>query len=117
MENIEKLVLTKPIKIDGEEYKELSYDLENFTARDKMEAGKKYKKDGGIASVPDLDSDYHLYLFAQAVAKVDKKVDINDILRLNAKDATKASNIVRSFFFIDSEENQENTQTKLSEEQ
>lgn len=112
MSDIEKLVLSKPIKINGEEYKELPYDLENFTARDKMEAGKKYRNDGGMISVQELDSDYHVYLFAQAVAKVDKKVDITDILRISGKDATKAGNIVRSFFFIDSEESQENTQTK-----
>jgi len=117
MSDVKKLVLIKPIKINGEEYKELPYDLENFTARDKMEAGKKYRNDGGMISVQELDSDYHLYLFAQSVAKVEKSIDITDILRLNAKDATKAGNIVRSFFFIDSEENQENTQMKSSEEQ
>ena len=117
MNDVKKLVLAKSIKINGEEVKELSYDLENFTARDKMEAGKKYRNDGGMVSVQELDSDYHLYLFAQAVSKVDKSVDITDILRLNAKDSTKAGNIVRNFFFIDSEESQENIQTKSSEEQ
>ncbi|RII32851.1 phage tail assembly protein [Clostridium chromiireducens] len=117
MNEFEKLPLTKPIKINGEECKEIPYDLENFTARDKMKAGVKYKKDGGVASVPDLDSDYHLYLFAEAASKANSNIDINDVLRMSAKDATKASNIVRSFFFIDSEESQDNTQMNSSEEQ
>ncbi len=111
MSNVEKLILTKPIKVNGEEIKEISYNLEDFTAKDKFEASKIYRRDGGSISVQELDSDYHLYLFAQAVAKVDKKIDIQDILRLNAKDSTKAGNIVRRFFFLDSEESQETIQT------
>lgn len=101
---MEKLVLLRPIKINDEEIKEIPYDFDNFTAKDKINAGKKYKKDGGMISVQELDSDYHLYIFAEAAAKADPSIDMTDILRLNAKDAAKAESLVRDFFFINSEE-------------
>lgn len=114
---MDKLKLRKPIKINGKEVTEISYDFDNFTAKDKMNAGKKYKKDGGIISVEELDPDYHLYVFAEAAAKVDKSIDITDILRLNAKDSTRAESLVRDFFFLDSEETSVNSQTSSSEVQ
>ncbi|MDF2891246.1 MAG: hypothetical protein K0R80_1613, partial [Clostridia bacterium] len=43
---MEKLVLKKPIKIDGKEVTELPYDFENMTARDKINAGKNMMADG-----------------------------------------------------------------------
>lgn len=99
-----KLVLVKPIMVDGTERTEIEYDFDTFTARDKMKAGKRYKKDGGVISVQELDSDYHLYIFAEAAAKTDKSIDINDIFRLNAKDSSRAESLVRDFFFMDSED-------------
>lgn len=104
---METLVLTKPIMINGVEVNEIKYDFDNFTAKDKMRAGKRYKKDGGIISVQELDSDYHLYIFAEAAAKADRNVDLDDILRLNAKDSSRAESLVRDFFFITSEDTSE----------
>ena len=101
---MEKLILTKPILINGAEVKEISYDFDEFTAKDKINAGKRYKKDGGMISVQELDSDYHLYIFAEAAAKVDNSIDISDIFRMNAKDGAKAESLVRDFFFINVED-------------
>ena len=117
MNNIKTIKLVKPIKIDGKEYTEIPYNLEDFTARDKINASKKYKKDGGVISVQELDADYHLYLFAEAAAKADSSIDITDIFRMSAKDSSKAEGIVRDFFFITSEEPQNKLQTKSSEEE
>jgi hypothetical protein len=66
-----------------------------------------------MISVQELDSDYHLYIFAEAVAKSDSSIDITDILRLNCKDSTRAESLVRDFFFINSEEK---SQIETSEE-
>lgn len=117
MDNVQKLKLSKPIQIDGKEYNEIPYNLEDFTAKDKMNAGKIYKQDGGVISVQELDADYHLYLFAQAAAKADPAIDITDILRLSAKDSTKAEGIVRNFFFVDLERSQVKSQIESSEKQ
>jgi hypothetical protein len=90
--------------INGKEYRELNYDLDDMTAQDKLNAGKNYKKAGNVISVEELDSDYHLYIFAEAAAKANEDVDISDVLRMSAKDATRAEKLVRDFFFLDSED-------------
>ena len=101
---METLKLRKPIMVDGEEIKEIPYDFENMTAKDKINASKKMKTSGTMISVEELDSDYHLYLFAEAATKANSKIDISDIMRISAKDAHKASSAARSFFYLDSEE-------------
>ncbi|MNH37222.1 hypothetical protein D3C79_980980 [compost metagenome] len=54
--------------------------------------------------VQELDSDYHLYLFAAAVKKENPSIEAEDVLRMSAKDSVKAEALVRDFFFIISEE-------------
>jgi hypothetical protein len=104
IEGVGTLVLSKPIDINGEKTNELKYNFDDMTARDKQKAGLAFKKAGGGVSVQELDSDYHLYLFASAVAKENQSIDINDILRISAKDAAKAEALVRDFFFLGSME-------------
>ncbi|MEO3948038.1 hypothetical protein [Gorillibacterium sp. CAU 1737] len=99
-----ELKLTKPIDINGSQAKSLKYNLEDMTARDKAEATKAFKKSGNMIMVQELDSDYHLYLFAQACRLVDPSIEVEDVLRMSAKDSVKAEALVRDFFFINSEE-------------
>lgn len=94
------LVLSKPIDVNGEKIKELKYNFDDMTARDKQQAGKLYKKSGNSINVQELDSNYHLYLFAAAVKKENESIDINDILRISAKDSAKAEELARNFFFL-----------------
>lgn len=101
---MEKFKLSKPIDINGATVTELSYNLEDMTARDKAEATKAYKKAGNMVMVQELDSDYHLYLFSAAVKKVDPSIEAEDVMRMSARDSVKAEALVRGFFFIDSEE-------------
>jgi hypothetical protein len=96
--------LSKPIDINGEQVSELPYNFEDLTARDKAEATKAYKKAGNVVQVQELDPDYHLYLFAAAVKKENPSIEIEDVLRMSAKDAAKAEALVRDFFFITSAE-------------
>ncbi len=98
------LKLSKPIDINGGTVTELAYNFEDMTARDKANATKAYKKDGNVVQVQELDPDYHLYLFAAAVKKENASIEIEDVLRMSAKDASKAEALVRDFFFIGSEE-------------
>jgi hypothetical protein len=97
----ETFKLSKPIKINGEEVNELPYDFENMTAKDKLNTGKKMKTAGIPCNMEELDADYHLYLFAEAVCVADRSIDTNDVLRMSAKDAQKAAQLARSFFFFD----------------
>lgn len=98
------LKLSKPIMINGKEVKELTYDFDNMTAKDKINVGKKIKKDGVPISVEEIDSDYHLYLFAAAVTKADPSISYADVLRMNAKDGCKGAALARDFFYMSSEE-------------
>ena len=98
------LKLSKPIMINNEEAKELQYDFENMTAKDKINASKKMKAAGIAMSIEELDPDYHLYLFAEAVCVADKNIMTADVLRMSAKDSQKASALARNFFYLDSEE-------------
>ncbi|RCX20879.1 hypothetical protein DFR58_10181 [Anaerobacterium chartisolvens] len=111
---MEILKLLKPVMINGVEVKDLKYDFDNMTAQDKLNAGKAYKKAGGVITVQELDSDYHLYIFAEAAAKANADIDQTDILLISARDAAKAEKLVRSFFFLDSEDT---LLTSISEEQ
>lgn len=98
----EKLKLSKPVMINGTEFSELPYDFEEMTARDKIEAGKKMKAAQiPISNVEELDTDYHFFLFAQAVFKADPSIDINDVMRISAKDAREAGKLARSFFYVE----------------
>ncbi|MDA3732037.1 hypothetical protein PBV87_11145 [Niameybacter massiliensis] len=102
--NTHVLTLRKPIMINGNEAKELTYDFENMTARDKLNAGRRIKADGIPVSVEEIDTDYHMYLFAAAVVKANPEMDISDVLRISAKDIQKGASLARDFFYIDSEE-------------
>ncbi len=101
---MDKLRLSKPLMINGNEFKEIPYDFDEMTAQDKLNAGKEYKKAGNVISVQELDSDYHLYIFAQAAAKASPEIEPMEVLRMSAKDAARAEKRVRDFFFIDSED-------------
>lgn len=111
---MERLKLKKPIMVNGAEFKELPYDFDNLTARDKINAGKKFKSAGFTGSLQELDPDYHLFIFAEAVSKADSSISEQDVMRMSMQDAVQASSLVRNYFFIDSEEFY---QTITSEEQ
>jgi hypothetical protein len=98
------LKLSKPVDINGGKVVELSYNFEDMTAKDKAVATREYKRAGNVVSVQELDPDYHLYLFAAAVKKENPSIEIEDVMRISAKDGTKAEALVRDFFFFDSEE-------------
>ncbi|TCZ73056.1 hypothetical protein E0485_21805 [Paenibacillus albiflavus] len=99
-----ELKLSKPIDINGEKVDKLTYNFEDMTARDKVEATKEFKKSANVVMMQEFDSDYHLYLFAAAVKKENTSIDTEDVLRMNAKDSIKAEALVRDFFFLTSEE-------------
>lgn len=95
--------LSKPIMINGEEVKELPYDFEGMTAKDKINAGKKMKNAGIPSNMEELDTDYHLYMFAEAVGKADSNITDSDVFRMSARDARKAGALARGFFYLNSE--------------
>jgi hypothetical protein len=104
MPEIKTLKLSKPIMINGGEVSELPYNFDDMTARDKLNVGKRIKGDNLPVTVEEIDTDYHLYLFAGAVAKANSEIDISDVMRISAKDARKGAVLARNFFYLNSEE-------------
>lgn len=96
------LTLKIPLMVDGEELKELPYDFEAMTAGSLLRiAGDMAATGHSRTTVQEYDSDYHFFLFAQAVELATKgKVSTPDVLRLSAIDAIKGGAIARSFFFL-----------------
>lgn len=99
----ETLKLSKPVMVDDKELTELQYDFDEMTARDKLKAGAEAKLNGAGGGVPELDSDYHIFLFAKAVSKAMPHVTTEDILRISAKDSMRAAEASRNFFYGDLE--------------
>ncbi|HEX3027312.1 MAG TPA: hypothetical protein VHR42_08840 [Clostridia bacterium] len=91
------VVLKKPIKIAGKEYKHLEFDFDELTAKDLHQASKYLKNLGIPVSVPALDFEYQLTLFVRAVKLKMPDVEFADLMRLSAADASKATGLVRDF--------------------
>ena len=111
------LKLTKAIKINGNDVKELHYDFENLTAKDKINAGRRMKEVGLPVTIEETDPDYHFYLFAEAAGKADPSITTEDVLRISAKDSQKGAALARDFFYLDSEDSEESFKTENSKEQ
>lgn len=106
------LKLSKAIKINGNEVKELPYDFENMTAKDKINASRKMKEVGLPVTIEETDPDYHFYLFAEAVVKADSNITTEDVMRISAKDAQRAAAMARDFFYLGLEDSEESSKTE-----
>lgn len=91
-----KLILSKPIEIDGELKKEIEYDLDSLTGSVIENAIKDLQKNNYVPTVQETDQLLHANIFAQAAG-----LDHMDIKRLSIKDYIKVTGIVRDFFISD----------------
>lgn len=91
------LFLKKPLRIDGQMIERLEFDFDELSARDLHEASKYLKKLGIPISVPALDYEYQLIVFAKAVKRKMPEVELFDLMRLSAGDSMKATGFARDF--------------------
>lgn len=96
---MDKLILNKPVEIDGEVKKEIEYDLDSLTAVSIEQTIKSLAKRQHIVVVQESDIIFHAALFAEAA-----QIDYTDVQRFSGKDMLKAGRLVRDFFFLDSED-------------
>ena len=61
------------------------------------EASKYLKKIGISVGFSAMDYDYQLVVFAKAVKRKMRGVELNDLMRLKATDAMKATALARNF--------------------
>lgn len=114
----ETLRLSSPIKVNGEVLRELSYDVQNLTVLDIMTAGRNKARAFGNADlsqkVAELDAELHFFVGMQAIIKQNPSIDVSDLNNLSGSDAYKLMQIGRSFFKVDSSEEELNTSEEQS---
>ncbi|WP_243156125.1 hypothetical protein [Clostridium sp. C2-6-12] len=110
MENKENvLILKKPIMIDGEETKEINYNITNLTGNHLEEIIKDLVKEGYIITVNyELDPVIEAKIFAEASNRA-----YMDIQRFYALDYSKATSLVRAYLFNDNQREEKENVIKL----
>ena len=95
-----KIILNKPLKINGQEIKELTYDTGEITVDQFCEAeARKTTVIGNkiSATARELDNAFHLYIGFMAIIAVNQHIDVTDLERLKGFDLIKIANIGRIF--------------------
>lgn len=89
-----KVPLSKPIKFEDKEYKELKLDLESLNGSDIIAASNESKLMGDTYPVSEMSKTY-LAIMAAKAARVPTEL----ILQLPAKDFTLVTMVVQDFLF------------------
>lgn len=85
-------VFKKPVKIDGEEVKEISYDLTSLNGSAIRRTKGNLQRKGYTVAVKELDEVFHTALFAEAVGWT-----IDNVESLPASDYMNIADLVRDF--------------------
>lgn len=95
-----KLVLQKPLMINGKEVKELTYNTAEITAGQFCEAeGYKYQSSGNKPGLTtqEFDNALHLYLGMMAIIAINPEIDVKDLERIKGWDMVQVARIGRNF--------------------
>ena len=108
---MEKLTLKKPIMVNGEEVKELTYDANEIDGVLFATAESKKKAAAGqnlsISPAAEFDYGLHLYLGYAAIIAVNPSIDWSDLERVKGRDIMEIMKIGRSFMLGSDEASQE----------
>lgn len=108
---MEKLVLENPIKINGEDVKELTHDANEINGMLFATAESKKKSAAGtnmsISPAAEFDFALHLYLGFAAIIAVNPSYDFSDLERIKGHDVTKVMKIGRNFMLSSDEASQQ----------
>ena len=112
---MDKIILKKPIQINGEEVKELTYDIEEITSDLYLQAlAKKTVPVSGrpTGAVAEIDAGLHLTIGMAAIIAVNPAYDFDD---LKGRDIASIMKVGRSFFTASENSEEENSQQNNSE--
>ena len=117
---MDTLKLKNPIKIDGKEVKELTYDINEIDALLFAEADAKKKAATGMKTMSlspaaEFDPGLHLYLGFAAIIAVNRNIDFADLERMKGRDTMEVMKIGRNFMLSSEEDLQESDSDELSE--
>ena len=123
--SVEKITLSRPLLVNGDNLKELTYDIEELTINHIAKAEGLKAKIGGkdiVGSITIAQADYalHICIGMQAVMAVNPDISEEDLQRLKGYDITKLANVGARFFIapaeqeqVTSNEQQEDTQNTI----
>ena len=104
-----KLALKNPIKIDGKEVKEVTYDSNEIdgilfaTAESKRKTAAGMKNTS-ITPAAEFDFGLHLYLGFAAIVAVNPSYDFSDVERIKGRDVVEVMAIGRNFMLASEQE-------------
>lgn len=104
-----KLALKNPIKIDGKEVKEVTYDSNEIdgilfaTAESKRKTAAGMKNTS-ITPAAEFDFGLHLYLGFAAIVAVNPSYDFSDVERIKGRDIVEVMAIGRNFMLASEQE-------------
>lgn len=88
-----KIVFKKPYQFEGEEHKEINLEgLENLSAKDLVEADRRFNASGSMALMNEMQTGYALIIAAKATRK-----PIEFFENLPASEGLKVKNRVMGF--------------------
>lgn len=118
---LEKFYLDNPIKINGEEVRELKYDFDELTVEDYTNAEVAKSAAMGssgamVQKMAQLDSTLHIYIAMAAVIAVNRSYTYLDLNKIRGLDLNKLMKAGQSFFTRRKSEESEQNSLKNSQE-
>lgn len=102
-----ELKLYKPVELDGKKVDKIEYDFDTITGKAIENVCKALTKSGNVILAQETDPVFHAHIFAEAAG-----IAYEDMKLLHAKDYTRATTLVRDFFYMNSVESQEETSSE-----
>lgn len=114
------LKLKNPIKINGQEVAEVTYDANEIDGILFATAESKRKTAAGmknttITPAAEFDFGLHLYLGFAAIVAVNPSYDFSDVERIKGHDVVEVMAIGRNFMLASDQEQQENDSDEPTE--
>lgn len=97
MTNKGTITLKNPIRIDGKDVKEFTYDTEAISVLQFTEACRKASAGSTATQVRENDTALHAYLGMMAITAANPKIDISDLERVTGYDTVVLANLGRLF--------------------
>lgn len=117
---MESIKLKNPIKINGNEVSELTYDVNEITPAGFAEAEYRKTRANGSKGAPssaavELDYSLHLYLGFAAILAVNPEYDFNDLERIKGTDVMEVMKAGRNFIIASAEKSTDDESENASE--
>lgn len=118
---LETIDLRSPVLIDGEQVRELSYDIdlissEQFMQAEILSASVATRLRKVASKVVELDAGFHFYLGAMAIIAANPAYSVEDIERIKGPDILKVMSIGRNFTTIGAEEDEDEDFASIEEQ-